>query len=114
MTDQYIPHPAKNFTPRQNPPKPASETRREPLEPIDVADNAALRKLARGKLVDIIRGNESPGVTVSAIKELLDRIDGKPHQSIDMTQQIKLRYEPLVIRLAQPDPQLIEHDDQKA
>jgi hypothetical protein len=104
MSDQYIPHPAKNFTPRANPPRNALESATRHVEPVDVGDLPALRKLARKELVSIIQGNDGASVKVAAIKELLDRIDGKPHQSIDMNAQVKLRYEPLVIKLAQPEP----------
>lgn len=103
MTD-YIPHPAKNFTPRRNAPQTHLEGARRSVQPVDVGDLPALRKLARSELVAIIQGNESASVKVSAIKELLDRIDGKPHQSIDMQAQVRLRYEPLVIKLAAPEP----------
>jgi hypothetical protein len=81
--------------------------------PIDITDKAALRELAMKELVAIIQANASDIKAVTAIKELLDRIDGRPHQSIDMNAQVKLRYEPLVIRLANPEPLVIDNETQE-
>ncbi len=51
-----------------------------------LADPAALRDLARGKLVQILHSTTKPTTAlVPAIKELLDRIDGKPSQSVALT-----------------------------
>lgn len=80
----YIPDPA-NYTMKANPVKPESKlTVAEPLS-IDLENTEALRQLAKGKLVEIIQKAplNAKGLT-SAIRELLDRIDGKAPQSINM------------------------------
>lgn len=43
-----------------------------------------LRNLAKSKLIEIIAMSKATTQLVPAIKELLDRIDGKPAQSINM------------------------------
>lgn len=50
-----------------------------------IDDPAALRALAKGKLVQIIANTDKPTISlVPAIKELLDRVDGKASQSLTM------------------------------
>ena len=55
------------------------------LPEIDLTDQAALRHLAFSKLVAIIQASAPTTALVPAIKELVDRIDGKAPQSIAMT-----------------------------
>lgn len=73
----------KNFTPRQNPARPEGAVK--PLhEPIDLNDPSALRNLAKSALVEIVQAAPRNVSLVAAIKELLDRVDGKAPQSISM------------------------------
>jgi hypothetical protein len=51
---------------------------------IDLSDKDALRKLATEKLVRVIAKSPDTIACVPAIRELLDRIDGKPGQAITM------------------------------
>lgn len=114
MTD-FVPDPFKNFTPRPNPPKQAQPTAsadnplvglsgaemdlkidsmtrdqliaelKKHAAPIDLEDITALKRLARGKLVKIIQKSPETLALVPALRELVDRIDGKAPQSIAMT-----------------------------
>lgn len=52
--------------------------------PVDIDDPVALRKLAKGTLVEIVQTAPRNVSLVAAIRELLDRIDGKAPQSISM------------------------------
>ena len=52
---------------------------------IDINDADALRKLAKGALVEIVQTAPRNISLVGAIRELLDRIDGKAPQSVSMT-----------------------------
>lgn len=83
-----------------------------PLPMIDLSDTSALRQLAQSKLVAIIQAGQPTTALVPAIKELLDRIDGKAPQSIAMTVKAepvtKLSDEQLNrILAALPDPLII-------
>lgn len=53
------------------------------LPDIDINDPAALRTLAKSVLVEIVQTAPRNVSLVAAIKELLDRVDGKPMQSIN-------------------------------
>lgn len=64
--------------------KPGDSTKAAP-ESIDITDPDALRTLAKGALVEIVQTAPRNVALVGAIRELLDRIDGKAHQSIAMT-----------------------------
>ena len=57
---------------------------------IDLTDKDALRSLALSKLVAVIQSSPASVALVPAIKELLDRIDGKAPQSIMQTSQINV------------------------
>jgi hypothetical protein len=59
------------------------------LPEIDTEDPAALRTLAKTRLIEIIRLSAPTTALVPAIKELLDRVDGKAAQSIAMTVEDK-------------------------
>ncbi len=66
----------------QAPNKPA-------LPPIDITDTASLKSLAMTALVEIVQGAPRNVSLVSAIRELIDRIEGKAPQSIAMTVEDK-------------------------
>ena len=51
----------------------------------DINNPAALKALALGKLVAVIENSPVGVALVPAIKELVDRIDGKAPQSVQMT-----------------------------
>lgn len=76
-------HPFKNFTPKANPPI----DQKIPLEikPIDISDPIALKSLAMEALVEIVQTAPRNVSLVGAIRELIDRIEGKAPQSIAMT-----------------------------
>jgi hypothetical protein len=48
--------------------------------PIDLSDKEALRQLGLKTLVSVIQANPTALSVVPALRELLDRIDGKPMQ----------------------------------
>jgi hypothetical protein len=70
----------KNFTPRANAPIVA-QPNQSAAAPVDINDPDALRTLAKGKLVAILQTAPVNVSLVAAIRELLDRIDGKPIQT---------------------------------
>lgn len=55
------------------------------VQPIDMENPDALRKLAKEALVEIVQTAPRNVGLVAAIRELLDRIDGKAPQSLQMT-----------------------------
>ena len=70
----------KNFEPRKNPPGLA-QSNQPAAAPVDINDPNELRALAKGKLVAILQTAPVNVSLVAAIRELLDRIDGKPQQT---------------------------------
>lgn len=89
------------FTARESaikppPMKPVAslQPRTEVLPDIDINDADALRKLAKGALVEIVQTAPRNISLVGAIRELLDRVDGKPAQSqtIDMNVKGEVEY----------------------
>lgn len=58
--------------------------------PIDIENPDELRKLAKNTLVMIIQGSPKLPSLVPAVKELLDRVDGKPSQQITMDANMNL------------------------
>ena len=81
---------AKDFKPRQNAPKkqetdtcPTCGHEKRPK--VDYDDDEALRKLARHQLAAIIDVDKPTVAHTQAIRELIDRLDGKAPQSIAMT-----------------------------
>lgn len=84
MSDDTLPNPLKNFTPRANPPK-QSQFAGDIHPIIDIDDKDALRELTLKTLVEIIQSSPKSTALVPALKELMDRIDGKAAQSIAMT-----------------------------
>lgn len=69
--------------------KPAdSQQQSSPGEPIDLDDPAALRTLAKSALVEIVQTAPRNVALVGAIRELLDRVDGKAVQTLQVDQRI--------------------------
>lgn len=90
--DDTLPNPLKNFTPRANPPKvvqnDAQSPANAPLSGEELQNKGYLRDLAMRELVAIVRANGGDIKGVAAIKELLDRTEGKPAQTVDLNQKI--------------------------
>lgn len=81
--------PVKNFVPRQNPVRPAvvAESKYIP----DLTDDD-LRKLARERLSEVlqtVKGSIQPDLAIRAVNAVLDRLDGRPSQSVAMTVEDK-------------------------
>jgi hypothetical protein len=77
MNDEW-----KNFEPRKNAPiAPIGK----PSAIIDITDQSALKTLAMEALVEIVQTAPRNVSLVGAIRELIDRIEGKAPQSIAMT-----------------------------
>ena len=74
----------KNFEPRRNAPVAAPQPK-ETTAPVDINDPIALKGLAMSALEEIVRTAPRNVSLVGAIRELIDRIDGKAPQSIAMT-----------------------------
>lgn len=53
-------------------------------EPSTPMDDESLRSLSKKKLVRLVEVSDNPRMLLSAVTALLDRIDGKPAQSIAM------------------------------
>lgn len=81
-------HPA-NYEMKKNPVRPISTTQTTITEDIDLNDADALRKLAKGALVEIVQKAPRNISLVGAIRELLDRVDGKPAQSQAIELKVK-------------------------
>ncbi len=81
----------KNFEPRRNAPSataPQADDQAITTKALEVLlnDPDALRTLAKSKLVEILYNTPKPNISlVPAIRELLDRVDGKAPQSVSMT-----------------------------
>ncbi len=107
----------KNFEPRQNAPSVTMpQAEKSPLSAEQMAkmldDPDKLRTLAKSALVEIIAIAPRTVALVGAIKELLDRIDGKAPQSLSMVVKTdpasKLSDDQLFALLALlPDPVII-------
>lgn len=95
MSDDTLPNPLKNFTPRANPPKQSQFAGNIPPI-IDIDDKDALRELTLKTLVEIIQSSPKSTALVPALKELMDRIDGKAKQQVEITGK---NGEPLSVRL---------------
>lgn len=52
---------------------------------IDITDTEALKAMARAKLVAIVQTAPNTMQALPAIRELLDRLEGKPAQSVAVT-----------------------------
>lgn len=72
-----------------------------------------LRKLARDKLVTIITTGVANVGLLPAIRELLDRLDGKPAQAMQITGQMNVVQVNAQVRFVQPqgDKLIIDHVD---
>ena len=55
---------------------------------LDLSDKDALRALALGKLTKIVQTCPNAITSIPAIRELLDRIDGKPGQAMTLDANI--------------------------
>ena len=76
--------PFKNFVPKGNPPV-ATTPAKDTAAPVDINDPIALKGLAMSALEEIVRTAPRNVSLVAAIRELIDRIEGKAPQSIAMT-----------------------------
>ena len=74
----------KNFEPRKNAPVAAKQAK-DSAAPVDINDSQALKALAMEALVQIVQTAPRNVSLVGAIRELIDRIEGKAPQSIAMT-----------------------------
>ena len=72
----------KNFEPRKN--APFATTQAKDGAPVDINDPIALKGLAMSALEEIVRTAPRNVSLVGAIRELIDRIEGKAPQSIQM------------------------------
>lgn len=85
MTEEYIPHPTKNFTPRKNPPivRKPQQVEKEPKteeEAADMLQRAAWASLSR--LVAIIDNPHAPdSLVVQAAKEIAAQMHKKTVES---------------------------------
>lgn len=86
MTDDFTLDPARTYKPKQ-PLNQQKASQKPEIEPIDLNDPAALRNLAKSALVEIVQTAPRNVSLVAAIRELLDRIDGKAPQSIALDVQ---------------------------
>lgn len=55
---------------------------------IDITNKDALRTMALNTLVEVIQANPKSLAVIPAIRELLDRIDGKPGQAVTLDANI--------------------------
>lgn len=110
-----LPNWAKDFTPRQNAPK-ADKPSKYPCAAcgyagpcdVDMADLDALRKLTKARLVEAIQNLPlSAKSLVAACNALLDRIDGKPPQSVNVHQATTIQ---LVIQTG-PESIVMDNED---
>jgi hypothetical protein len=76
---------------------------------VNISDKDVLRRLAMEKLVRIIARSPDTISVVPAIRELLDRIDGKPGQAITM--DATLRTVTVNCEISFIEPQHIEMQD---
>ena len=82
MTDEYDPLTGELLPKSSTKPLEANTT---DLPEIDITDQSALKTLAMQALVEIVQTAPRNVSLVSAIRELIDRIEGKAPQSIAMT-----------------------------
>ena len=77
-------HPFKNFTPRKNPPKqsPPNSVSPNSVVPIDVNDIEAVKAMVWEKLVTIAHTMPACDKALPILREIMDRIDGKPVQKV--------------------------------
>ena len=107
MTD-YIPDPFKDYVmkaPKQSDaPKPINALSDEDALDamgIDWRDDEALKRLSRMKLARIVASCPATPASLPVIRELLDRLEGKPTQRIDQT--IKMTSKHVVVELSTDD-----------
>lgn len=85
MSD-YIPDPFRNFTPRQNPAQPVIAQKEPEAPDLSGMTDDELRQECRESLVLMMRRAKGDLKALGAVKELLDRIEGRPiqRQAVDM------------------------------
>ncbi len=108
MIDDLIPSPLKDFTPRANPPKQSVTEKTQ----VKTLTDDELRKLAREKLseaLQVIDPRVQPEMTRKLCAELLDRLDGKPGQSVTLDATVKQVIVNATIRFADEIP-LIDNE----
>lgn len=91
MEQPYTPDPFKNFTPRQNPVNQAVAAVNETIESIDLSalTDDELHQECKTSLVMMMRKAKGDLKALGAVRELLDRIEGKPVQRIlEKTQRV--------------------------
>ena len=91
---------------------PAIQQAQQSSPAVDINDSGALKALAMETLVEIVQTAPRNVSLVGAIRELIDRIDGKAPQSVSMTVKqdnaSKLSDDQLAALLAMlPDPVII-------
>lgn len=109
---EFVLDPTKNFTPRQNVPKAFPETK--PFTPH--MDDDSLRKLAREQLSRALQAVDAvvqPEMTRKLCAELLDRLDGKPGQAINLDATIRQVTVNASVEFIKPlvEGSIIEHVD---
>jgi hypothetical protein len=57
--------------------------------PVDIYDPAALRKLTKSVLVEILQTYAKTPALVPVCKELMDRVDGKAKESIEISGNVE-------------------------
>lgn len=109
MEEDLLPSPLKNFTPRGNP--PAAQPAVESLPNLSDDD---LRHLAREKLSALLQSLDpktSPSLLLSAVREVMDRLNGKPRQQIDTTLKGEMVTTIQIVRFSDlPQDVVIEHN----
>src|SRR5581483_847836 len=81
MSDDFIPDPIKSYNPRKPVITPVAQN--NAAAPVDM-DDAAIRKMCRNELVISLKANSGKPVVANLVNALLDRIDGKPAQSVSL------------------------------
>lgn len=92
MNDQLNPSPSFNSALAALESKKSNTPPAEPLTIPTLDDKDGLRKLATKALVEIIATADKTPALVGAIRELLDRIDGKPQQNSKVEMQVDQRH----------------------
>ena len=86
MPDEFIPDPLKSYNPKQ-PNVGAQTPLAAPKAFIPDLTDDQLRQMSREKLSELLQtmdSKTSPSLLLSVIRETMDRLDGKPTQSVNM------------------------------
>lgn len=81
--EDFIPNPLKNFKPRINPPKVHLDASRKIAQGLS---DEELRTMAREKLSELLQAIDArtaPSLLLSVVREVLDRLEGRPTQRIE-------------------------------